>query len=208
MNGCNIRPAVPDDQPRIKAIVTAAYSPYIARIGKPPGPMLDDYAQRIADEQAYVLETERRIAGILVLEPGDGFLLLDNIAIDPACQGAGHGRTLMAFAEDSAQRRGYDRILLYTHALMSENIAIYRRYGYLELERKTVHGFDRVYMEKTSLSRAADYQPSGLHSKSSPSVSTRKPALSLSRPRSWLARESRSSTSSRGGSSARRRASS
>ncbi len=143
-----IRPAVAADQARIEAIVAAAYTPYIARIGKRPGPMLDDYARRIADQQAYVLEAQGRIAGILVLESGDGSLLLDNIAIDPACQGGGHGRTLMAFAEEETRRRGYDRILLYTHALMSENVAIYRRYGYRELERKTVSGFDRVYMEK------------------------------------------------------------
>lgn len=143
-----IRLAAAADQARIEAIVTAAYTPYIARIGKRPGPMLDDYARRIAEEQAYVLEAEGIIAGILVLEPGDGSLLLDNIAIDPASQGSGHGKTLMDFAEDEARRRGYDRILLYTHALMSENVAIYRRYGYRELERKTVSGFDRIYMEK------------------------------------------------------------
>ena len=143
-----IRPALAADQARIEAIVAAAYTPYIARIGKRPGPMLDDYAKRIADGQAYVLETDGAVAGILVLEAGNGHLLLDNIAIDPTCQGVGHGRTLMTFAEEEAHRRGYDRIQLYTHALMSENVSLYRRHGYRELERRTVSGFDRVYMEK------------------------------------------------------------
>ncbi|WP_420347506.1 GNAT family N-acetyltransferase [Pelagibius sp.] len=143
-----IRPARAADQARIEAIVAAAYTPYIARIGKRPGPMLDDYARRIADGQAYVLEAEGRIAGILVLEPGDGSLLLDNIAVDPACQEAGHGKTLMDFAEDEARRRGYGHILLYTHEVMTENVAIYAKRGYRETERKTVGGYDRIYMEK------------------------------------------------------------
>ncbi|HIC82356.1 MAG TPA: N-acetyltransferase [Kiloniellaceae bacterium] len=143
-----VRPATAADRPRIEAIVTAAYSPYIERMGMRPGPMLDDYAKRIADKQAYVLEAEGRIAGILVLEPGDGSLLLDNIAIDPACQGSGHGRRLMTFAENTARQRGCACVVLYTHELMTENIALYRRYGYVELERRTVSGFDRVYMEK------------------------------------------------------------
>lgn len=62
-------------------------------MGKPPGPMLDDYAQRIADGQAWVLEENGRLAGVLILEdaPG-GALLLDNVAVAPCVQGRGHGR--------------------------------------------------------------------------------------------------------------------
>ena len=52
----------------VRDVVHAAYAHYIARIGKPPGPMLDDYAQRIADRQAWVMEDAGRIVGILVLE--------------------------------------------------------------------------------------------------------------------------------------------
>ena len=37
---------------------------------------------------------------------------------------------------------------LYTHALMVENIAWYRRRGYLEPARVREKGFDRVYMRK------------------------------------------------------------
>ena len=143
-----IRPAVAGEAAVLRDVVHAAYSHYVARIGKPPGPMLDDYAARIADGQAWVLEDAGRIVGVLVLEEQADSFLLDNIAVRPECQGSGHGRTLMAFAEAEAQRRGWREIVLYTHALMTENQALYRRLGYVETGRVTEKGFDRVYMSK------------------------------------------------------------
>jgi ribosomal protein S18 acetylase RimI-like enzyme len=85
---------------------------------------------------------------VLVLEDGrDGFLL-DNIAVPPERQGQGHGRVLLDFAEAEARRRGWDAVTLYTHALMTENIALYQARGYVERERRREKGFDRVYMVK------------------------------------------------------------
>ena len=46
-----IRPAVSVDADAVAACVTAAYSVYLDRMDKPPGPMLDDYAQIIADHR-------------------------------------------------------------------------------------------------------------------------------------------------------------
>ena len=143
-----IRPAVPGEADTVRDVVHAAYAHYVVRIGKPPGPMLDDYARRIADGQAWVLEDSGRIIGVLVLEDLPDALLLDNIAVRPECQGAGHGRALMAFADAEAQRRGFTQVRLYTHALMTENQALYRRLGYVETERVTEKGFDRVYMRR------------------------------------------------------------
>ena len=143
-----IRPAVEGDAATVRDIVHASYRHYIARIGKAPGPMLDDYALRIANGQAWVLELAGRIIGVLVLEAhADGFLL-DNIAVSPDAQRGGHGRALIEFAEEEARRRGYRRICLYTHALMTENQALYRHLGFVETGRMTEKGFDRVYMAK------------------------------------------------------------
>ena len=143
-----IRPAHPDETAAVREVVHDAYRHYIARIGKPPGPMLDDYAQRIADGQTWVADDAGRIVGILVLEEGTDGFLLDNIAVLPECQGKGHGRVLMEFAEAEARRRGYREISLYTHALMMENIALYRRIGFIETHRVSEKGYDRVYMAK------------------------------------------------------------
>ncbi len=143
-----IRFARADEADAVRDVVHAAYQHYIARIGKPPGPMLDDYAQRIADGQVWVLEKTGSIAGILVLEESPTSLLLDNIAARPEYQGQGVGRALMAFAEAEARRRGFRAIDLYTHVLMTENIALYSRIGYVETRRMTEKGYDRVYMTK------------------------------------------------------------
>lgn len=143
-----IRLAHASEADTVRDVVHAAYRHYIARIGKPPGPMLDDYARRIADGQAWVLEVDGCVVGALVLEETPAGFLLDNIAVLPDGQGRGYGRALMEFAEAEAMRRGFSAIHLYTHALMHENIALYRRVGYAETHRVTEKGFDRVYMTK------------------------------------------------------------
>ena len=143
-----IRLATLADAGPVRSIVDAAYGHYIARIGKPPGPMLDDYTRRIADRQVWVLEDDGPIVGILVLEQGPHGVLLDNIAVLPERQGRGFGRALIEFAEAETRRRGFGEIHLYTHALMSENIALYRRIGFVETQRVTEKGYDRVYMTK------------------------------------------------------------
>lgn len=128
--------------------VAGAYSHYAARIGKPPGPMLDDYEAVIREHEAYVLELGSRIVGVLVLRSSKDQLLLDNIAVDPAEQGRGHGRRLLVFAEHRGRELGFDHIDLYTHELMTENIALYERAGYVQRKRVTEKGYDRVYMRK------------------------------------------------------------
>ncbi|HEY9549929.1 MAG TPA: GNAT family N-acetyltransferase [Kiloniellaceae bacterium] len=143
-----IRAARLADRARIEAIVEAAYRPYLQRMNRKPAPMVDDYAARIAAGQTHVLEQDGAIVGILVLEPGDSFLLLDNIAVNPGHHGTGLGRRLMDFAEEEARRRGYAAIELYTNEVMIENIARYQHLGYIETKRVRVAGYDRVYLRK------------------------------------------------------------
>lgn len=144
-----IRPAHPDDAEAVRQLVQDAYRHYVARLGKPPGPMLDDYARRVTDGQVWVLEEEGSLRGAVVLEDAGGdALLLDNVAVSPSAQGRGHGRVLMAFAEEEARRRGHREVRLYTHVLMTENRALYDRLGFRETGRVSEKGFDRVYMTK------------------------------------------------------------
>jgi GNAT superfamily N-acetyltransferase len=143
-----IRQARADETDAVRDIVLSAYERYVAVIGTAPGPMLDDYAARIAADQVWVLQDADGIAGILVLENGPDCFLLDNIAIRPDRQGRGFGRLLLDFSEAEAARCGWGAITLYTHVLMVENIAIYAARGYVERERRSEKGFDRVYMEK------------------------------------------------------------
>src|SRR4051794_40404690 len=152
-----IRPARPEDTGAVCRLVHDAYAHYVERLGKPPGPMLDDYDRRIAAGQAWVLEDGGSIVGVLVLEDAEGgALLLDNVAVAPAAQGKGYGRVLVAFAEEEGRRRGCDKVRLYTHVLMTENLALYRRLGFHEIGRISEKGFDRVYMAKSTADRVGD----------------------------------------------------
>jgi GNAT superfamily N-acetyltransferase len=143
-----IRRAVAADVPAIERIVHDAYVKYVARIGKPPGPMLDDYAARVAAGEVSVCAEDGDLAGILVLEPAADHLLLDNIAVAPGWQGRGVGRLLLDFADAEARRAGYTELRLYTHVLMHENIALYTRLGWQEYGRGEQSGFQRVFMRK------------------------------------------------------------
>ena len=143
-----LRPARAADLPAVQALVARAYGHYVARIGKPPGPMLDDYAARIAEGAVQVLEEDGRLVGLLVLLPEADHLLLDNVAVDPAAQGRGHGRRLVAAAEDEARRLGLNELRRYTHELMSENVAMYERLGFAETHRGQQAGYARVFMRK------------------------------------------------------------
>lgn len=143
-----IRRAAPQNRKEVEAIVAAAYSPYVGRIGKPPGPMLDDYAALIARGAVSVLEADGLIAAIIVLLPKPDHLLLDNIAVRPDRQGQGLGRRLIEFAEAEARRLGYPELRLYTHEKMTENIALYRRLGFEGTGRGHQAGYDRVFMTK------------------------------------------------------------
>jgi len=121
---------------------------YVQRMGKEPGPMVDDYAARVAEGSAYVLESGGAICGVLVLLDYPSHLLLDNVAIDPARQGRGLGRILIDFAENEALRRGYGELRLYTHVTMVENVRMYSKLGYEETGRGKQAGYARVFMRK------------------------------------------------------------
>jgi len=144
-----LRTARPEDRTAVEAIVIAAYSIYVERIGKAPGPMLDDYAGLIAAGAVSVLEDpDGAVAAIIVLLPKPDHLLLDNIAVHPDRQGRGLGRRLIAFAESEARRLGYAELRLYTHERMTENIALYTRLGFRETGRGQEAGYNRVFMTK------------------------------------------------------------
>lgn len=143
-----IREATPADAESMKACVEKAYQKYIPVIGKKPGPMLDDYNQVVLQHSAFVGEFNQGIVGILVLIKQSSSLLLDNVAVDPDYQGKGFGGKLVDFAEAEAIRLGYPALELYTHELMTDNYRSYLRLGYIEVERRQVKGFARIYMKK------------------------------------------------------------
>ena len=132
----------------IEHIVQRAYAKYVDRIRKPPGPMLDDYTARVAEGSVRVLEDARGLAGILVVLPQAGYLLLDNIAVAPERQGEGIGRRLLAAAESETLQRGFDELRLYTNAAMHENLVMYAKLGWEDYGRAKQASYQRVFFRK------------------------------------------------------------
>lgn len=146
-----IQRAQPADAVKMKDCVKAAYRHYIARIGKPPGPMLDDYSEVIEHHQAFIAVESGQIVGVLVLIRKNDGILMDNVAVLPKYQGKGLGHQLIQFAEAQALEKGFENLDIYTHELMKENIDMYKRLGYIENKRCTEKGYQRIYMRKRLL---------------------------------------------------------
>jgi len=143
-----IRRAAASDISKIQAIVNDAYAHYIARIGREPAPMTDDYAEHVRARNIWVLETAQGIAGLIVLRMETGYLLVSNVAVGSEYQGNGYGRKLLDFADAFAAQNGKRELRLYTNELMHENLAIYSKLGWEEYDRAEQNGFQRVFMRK------------------------------------------------------------
>jgi ribosomal protein S18 acetylase RimI-like enzyme len=143
-----IRTAVPADVPSVERVTREAYAVHIPAIGREPAPMAADHAGLVAAGEVRVAVIGERIAGVLVTRPQQRSLLLESVAVDPRLQGRGIGRALIADAEAQAAGLGLDAVELYTNAAMADNLALYPRLGYEQVERRIEHGYDRVFFRK------------------------------------------------------------
>jgi GNAT superfamily N-acetyltransferase len=143
-----VRPAAVTEVDVVKAVVREAYAKYVPRLGREPAPMGSDYAALVAEELVWAAVVGEELVGVLVLRPGAGTMLLENVAVAPAWQGRGVGRALIGFAEDRARALGAHEITLYTNELMTENLAFYPALGYEETGRRQEADFRRVFFRK------------------------------------------------------------
>jgi ribosomal protein S18 acetylase RimI-like enzyme len=150
-----IRSARESDAVALREIVERAYSVYIERIGRRPAPMNADYAQKISEGCISVADKDGEIIGLIVLLVKQDHLLIENVAVDPAHQGRGVGRALMAHAETYASQQHISELRLYTNVAMTENLTLYSRLGYREDDRRTENGLRRVFFSKNLASLGA-----------------------------------------------------
>lgn len=131
------------DVDALVACIDAAYAEHAARIPDLP-PVSADGAEEIAQRQVWVAEIGDRIVGCLVLNPEDSFMKLANVAVHPGHRGVGLGRALLALADSEALDQGYSELRLNTHRDMEDNVRLYRRLGWQDVERRG----NRVSMRK------------------------------------------------------------
>jgi N-acetylglutamate synthase-like GNAT family acetyltransferase len=145
----SVREAVATDIAAISALVAAAFTPYVARIGREPAPMTVDFAAAVRAGHTWVARRGDELVGMLFLEPAEDHLLIDTIAVANNARGLGIGATLLDVAEAEARRLGLAQVRLYTNEAMTENLAYYPKRGFRETHRARTDDFDRVYFAKT-----------------------------------------------------------
>lgn len=143
-----IRLANESDIPFVRDCATAAYGIYVERMGRKPAPMIADFSGIVSAGNLHVLETEDGPVGFVIFYPRGDHLHIENVAVNPAFQGKGHGTRLIEFVERQAKELGFSRVELYTNEKMTENIAYYPALGYAEIGRWEEDGFNRVFYRK------------------------------------------------------------
>jgi ribosomal protein S18 acetylase RimI-like enzyme len=144
-----IKRAAAGDAAAAAEITSAAHRRYIDRIGREPAPMAADFHALIAAGCVWVATDNDRVVGVLVLRLMDTVLLLESVAVHPARQGGGIGRSLIDHAERVARDAGLGAVELYTNAQMTENLRLYPSLGYDLVDRRREDGFDRVFFRKS-----------------------------------------------------------
>jgi ribosomal protein S18 acetylase RimI-like enzyme len=144
----DLRRAADADADTLAALVTSAYQHYVARIGRPPSPMTEDYAQVVRQHEVWVAVRGDVIVGLIELIREPDHLLIENLAVLPSEQGRGTGSRLLGLAEERAGEYGLTELRLYTNEAMTENIAYYPRRGYVETHRGGDGGYRRVFFSK------------------------------------------------------------
>ena len=142
------RRALAGDAAAIAALTRRAYGKWVKLIGAEPQPMGADYWAIVAADQVWVIDGAAALAGVLVLRVMTDHFLIWSVAVDPARQGSGLGRTMLALAEAEALRQGYGEIRLYTNIRFAENRALYARLGYVETHFEDLNGRTAVHMKK------------------------------------------------------------
>lgn len=107
-----------------------------------------DFAAQTMAGQIHVAVHRELLVGYVVFFSVKDCMHLENLAVLPSYSGKGIGKKLIAFVELKARESGKRSIELYTNEAMTENLAMYPKLGFIEIERKQQMGFNRVFFQK------------------------------------------------------------
>jgi ribosomal protein S18 acetylase RimI-like enzyme len=145
-----LRRAIPADAAAIREVTRAAYAKWVPVVGREPRPMNADYDAAVRGYLIDLLHQDDELAGLIEMHPEKDHLYIQNIAVSPAFQGRGYGRTLLAHAEEIARSLGLKEVRLSTNQRFTDSVRLYRRFGY-RVDREEVEQLRGVvlYMSKS-----------------------------------------------------------
>jgi GNAT superfamily N-acetyltransferase len=138
------RAVAPFDWAALRALIARAFAGMEGRID-PPSSLhrltAADLARQAQAGEVWVIGSPP--LACMVLTPKPDALYLGKLAVEPARQGKGFGRTLVAVAEERARDLGFSVLELETRVELLENQRFFTSLGFQEVARKAHPGFDR-----------------------------------------------------------------
>jgi GNAT superfamily N-acetyltransferase len=145
----SFRRATSADASTVREITRAAYTKWVAVIGREPRPMTANYEQAVIDHVIDLLEEDGRPIALIEFIPEPSHLLIENVAVLPDWQGSGIGTVLLGHAETVARSLQLNEMRLYSNALFLTNISFYAHRGFSEFLREQHAKFGGVvHMKK------------------------------------------------------------
>lgn len=140
--------ATAHDSATITALVRSAYAKWVPIIGREPRPMQADYAAALLKHRIDLLHVGPLLVGLIETLVHPDHLWIENVAVDPAHQGQGHGRKLLSHADALARAAGVSEVRLLTNEAFASNVALYERQGYAVTRTEPFMGGTTLYMSK------------------------------------------------------------
>lgn len=132
----NLRIAEPEDSAAARRIFVDAFAPFVGALGYRPSPMDRDFAASLEARLAIAADWrsdedgETIAIGFAMLSASPMQLYVEAIAVDPAFQGAGVGKALLARVERLAAELCIDSVRLDTDPTLERQVRFYLESGY------------------------------------------------------------------------------
>jgi GNAT superfamily N-acetyltransferase len=128
------------DDARIWEILKAALAVYglVSQPESTDRDLLDIHGSYFSSGGTFrVLEIDERLVGTYGLhDEGHGVAELRKMYLDPVYKGRGLGKMLLEDVLITARQRGFRTIILESNSNLVEAAALYRRYGFVDMDRK------------------------------------------------------------------------
>ena len=134
-------PFQPTDFAAIHALVTRAFAGMHTRID-PPSSLASLTVENL-QTSGEVWAIGNPPAACMILTPYPNHLFLGKLAVDPACQGRGLARALIAHAETRARHFRLPKIQLLTRVELTENHRTFTALGFTQTATFTHPGYPR-----------------------------------------------------------------
>jgi predicted N-acetyltransferase YhbS len=157
MSTPTLRPATPDDAPLLRDIIVTAFEPYRGKL-VPPSGAHSETPQTIAGKLelggGFIAYAGDEAVGAVLYELREGYGYLGRLAVLPAQQHGGIGRTLAQSVEDAVRAAGLPAVQLGVRTGLAGNVAFFEGLGYRVISSNTHPG----YTEPTFLTLRKDLE--------------------------------------------------